>query len=133
MGALPAIGFVHVSFSRRIRNEDSIPAGPSTVEAMHDWCAHYMDRALLHKVCDLEWMRSVEVLLTVKWAGLGGMAVGWRYLQRELQQRSKRGEEVPQLRMRLASFTDYDETCQGIKSLEKSKAKQHTTNEVTRN
>ena len=128
-----AMGFKHLI--RRIRVEDAIPAGPATAEDVHKWCGHVVDRVVRHRKADFAWMKGAEVLLSVKWAGLGGMCMGWLYLVHEMRRRP----DLPDLALRVISFTDYEETCQGhhhtqnVKDTQTNQNKENTETQKKRN
>ena len=54
-------------------------------------------------------MDHISMVLTFKWAGLGGMAMGFLFLKDELAKLT----DPKDMKMQIHSMTDYNPQCQG--------------------
>ena len=92
---------------RQHSSASSWPDVPRSFEELQRWSQHVWGRCLENK-WDASWAQGGDLVLTCKWAGLGGMPIGFNYIVDGIKDK-----EHPALSVKFFSFADNDSTCQG--------------------
>ena len=80
--------------------------GPSTMEQIEEWAMHIVER-MLHHNRSFDWLApDVTILVTMKWAGLGGMYIALLYATEAIEKFFQ-----TKIRVELFSSTDNEPRC----------------------
>ena len=92
-------------------SRSDIPDGPRTFEELQQWHTHTYKRCL-DQQWDCEWADKGErsVFLTAKWAGLGGMPIGFQFACQAINDSPDSHVSID---TKLYSMSDFDKCCQG--------------------
>ena len=96
---------------RRHRSRSDVPDGPRTFAELQQWHVNTLKRCT-DQGWDCEWADRSQrsVYLTAKWAGLGGMPVGFSYACSAINESQNTDVSVD---LKFYSMADFDRCCQG--------------------
>ena len=88
-----------------------LPDGPRTFPELQEWNVHTFDRCVEQGwACDWADRGERSVYLTAKWAGLGGMPIGFAYACEAINSNEQVSTHID---LKLYAMADLDSTCQG--------------------
>ena len=88
-----------------------LPDGPRTFKELQEWNVRTVKRCVEQEwTCDWADRGERSVYLTAKWAGLGGMPIGFSYACEAINSNEQVSTHID---LKLYAMADLDSTCQG--------------------